>query len=105
MPELGTAIGWASLVLGVLCTGLGLVLVWNQRKVTPPAAPAVETIKEQGAVTDVINATAGFAKALKDLDRGIQLITLGVLFIAVAAVVAGFDTVADAIKTTAGGKA
>jgi len=103
VPELGTAIGWSSLGVGVLCALLGLVLVWTQRKATVPAVTVPQNkLGDQGAITDAIKATADFAKALKDLDRGIQLLTLGVLFIAVAAIVAGFDTVADAITTAAG---
>jgi len=102
MPELGTTIGWVSLVLGIASAAVGLVLVWGQRNVRPPAPPTEEKLKEQGAITDVIDSTTNFAKALKDLDRGIQLIILGVLFIAVASVAAGFETVADAIESAAG---
>ena len=50
-----------------------------------------------------VKAVTDFAKALKDLDRAAQLLTLGVLFIAIAAVVAGFDTVAAAITTAGAG--
>jgi hypothetical protein len=101
MPELGTAVGWASLGLGVLCALVGLVLVWIHRNEKIPAVTDTK-LGDQGAVVDAIKATTDFAKALKDLDRGIQLLTLGVLFIAVAAIAAGFDAVADAITTAAG---
>lgn len=102
MPELGTAIGWTSLVIGLLCSLVGLALVWTQRNATVPA-PTAQKLGEQGGVEDVINATTNFAKALKDLDRGIQLVTLGVLFVAVSALAAGFNTVADAITKVGGG--
>jgi hypothetical protein len=101
MPDLGIAVGWASLGLGVLSALVGLVLAWRQKDAAIPA-PTPGKLGEQGAVDDIINASATFAKALKDLDRGIQLVMLGVLFIAVAALAAGFNTVADAITSAAG---
>jgi hypothetical protein len=101
MPELGTAIGWASLAIGLGCALVGLALVWSQRNAKVPLPPP-DKVGEEGAIGEVIKATTDFAKALKDLDRGIQLITLGALFIAISAVTAGFDTVAEAIKGAAG---
>ncbi len=101
MPELGTAIGWGSLGIGILCALVGLAWVWGQRNAQVPN-PAPDKVAEQGAIGDVVKATTDFAKALKDLDRGIQLITLGVLFVAISAVTAGFDTVADAITAATG---
>jgi hypothetical protein len=101
MPELVTVIGWVSLGLGALCALVGLALVWSQKDASIPK-PTELKLGEQGAVDDVITASANFAKALKDLDRGVQLIMLGALFVAISALAAGLNTVADAIKSTAG---
>lgn len=98
---LSPAIGWASLVFGVLATLVGLVIAWNQRNLKPPTVPAAK-LDEQG-FTDTLKATTDFAKALKDLDRGMQLIMVGILFFGIAALVAGMDTVATAIESAAGG--
>lgn len=96
---LGLFVGWVSLVLGVLSMAMGLLLAWNQRNAAPPPAPT-GGLGEQG-LQDVIKTTTDFAKALKDLDRAAQLFTIGVLFVAIAGLVAGLDSIAEAIKATA----
>lgn len=100
MDALGQTIGWASLVLGVLSTLMGLLLAWKQRDAKPPEPPKTG-LTEQG-LTDTIKAVTDFAKALKDLDRAAQLLTIGVLFFGIAALVAGLDSVANAITAAAG---
>jgi hypothetical protein len=101
METLGLIVGWTSLVLGILAMLMGLVLAWNQRKATPPARPEVG-LGEQAGIDKAIEATTEFAKALKDLDRAAQLFMVGVLFIAIAALIAGFDAVATAIEGATG---
>jgi hypothetical protein len=46
-----------------------------------------------------IKNTAEFAKALKDLDLGGKLLTVGILLIAIAAITAGLDNVTEAIES------
>lgn len=47
--------------------------------------------------TGAWNALAALAAALKDLDRSSRLFLMSLAFLAVAAVGAGFDSVAEAI--------
>ena len=98
--KLSPTIGWVCLVLGALCIATGLVVAWTNRKVVPPAPPKAE-VGDHGAIDETIKVMTDFAKALKDLDLSGKLLTVGVLLIAVAAVVAGLDGVAEAIKATA----
>lgn len=100
MELLTPAIGWSSLVLGILVILVGIVTAWNLRNVRPPE-PKKKEITEQG-FTDIVKDTTEFAKALKDLDRSMQLILVGVVLFGIAALVAGLDTVATAIETAAG---
>lgn len=101
MELLSQAIGWSSLVLGIICVALGLLLAWSQRNAKPPERPK-PGLGEQAGVTEAIKATTDFAKALKDLDRSGQLLIIGVLFFAIAGLVAGLESVANAIESTAG---
>lgn len=66
------------------------------RPPVPPAGPV-----EQGAVTAIIDSTTAFAKALKDLEFGGRLMTVGVLLIAISALAAGLDEVAQAVTDVA----
>lgn len=54
-------------------------------------------------MTEIIGEMTDFAKALKDLDTSGRLLTVGVLLVAIAAVAAGLDNIADAIESVAKG--
>lgn len=99
METLSTAIGWTALVLGALAilAGIAVALV-HKREEKPAIAAAVPG--NQGAIGDTFKSVAELAKALKDLDSSGRLLTIGVLLIGIAAVVAGLDEVADAIAST-----
>lgn len=99
MEALTPAIGWASLVLGSFALVVGIAIAWIRRNDQPPASTE-EAIGEQG-IGDVIAQMTAFATALKDLDLSGRLMTVGVLLIAVSAMVAGFDNLAEAIEMTA----
>lgn len=100
--DLSQAIGWVCLVLGAIAILAGVAVALKYMNVKPPEKPAAEVVGDHGAVVDVIGKTTEFAKALKDLDSSGRLLTVGVLLIAIAGVVAGLDNVADAIAATAG---
>lgn len=90
------AIGWVCLVLGAVAIILGIITSIRNYNVQVPEPPQV-TVDDQGAINDVIKNTTDFAKALKELDLGGKLLTVGVLLIAIAAISAGLDNVAEAI--------
>ena len=96
--ELTSAIGWTCLVLGAVCIVVGIwVAIIHRKQEVPVAKPA--TVGDHGAINDAIKNTADFAKALKDLDLGGRLLTVGVLLIAVAAITVGLDNVTQAIES------
>ena len=97
MDALASGIGWTSLVLGAASIAVGLVVAWNNRKLRVPE-PTKPEVGDHGAVKDAIDSVTEFAKALKDLDLSGKLLTVGLLLIAIASVVAGLDNIAEAIK-------
>ncbi|WP_454857551.1 hypothetical protein [Promicromonospora soli] len=50
-------------------------------------------------VQNLIKNTAEFAKALKDLDLGGTLLTVGILLIAIASITGGLDNVTEAMES------
>lgn len=105
MDDLTAAIGWVSLVLGTVFLIGGLAMAWQHRNVNVPTV--TKGLSEQGAVDEATAKVTEFAKALKDLDLGSRLMVVGVWLIAVAAIAAGLnevaesvDKIADAVKTT-----
>jgi hypothetical protein len=101
MEALTLAIGWGTLVLGLVSIGLGLYLLWKQRTTTADLRRMQETAVTEG-VTDVIGSASQFAQAIKELDQGSRALTVGVLLVAISALVAGFDSIADAIESLPG---
>jgi hypothetical protein len=99
MENLTMAIGWVSLVLGAAFLVAGLVMAWRHKDATVPTVK--KGLQEQGAVDDAIGKAADFAKALKDLDLGSRLMVVGVWLIAVAAIAAGLNEVADSVDKIA----
>lgn len=95
---LTSAIGWTCLALGALSVAVGIWLAIIHRNQKVPVAPD-PTVSDQGAVTDAIKNTTELAKALKDLDLGGRLLTVGVLLIAIAAITVGLDNVTQAIES------
>lgn len=100
MDALVAFIGWVSAILGVIALAIGLTTAWKRRNDAPPEPTETTGLAEQGggAVNEAIKNVSDFAKALKDLDRSGQLMTIGVLLIAIAAITAGLDNVAEAIE-------
>jgi len=97
--ELTEVLGWVCLALGALGVLGGFAMSIQHANATPPERAAGPI--EQGAVVDVIKSTTDFAKAVKDLDLGGRLMIVGVLLIAVAALAAGLDQVAEAVTEVA----
>jgi hypothetical protein len=98
MEALTLAIGWGTLVLGLVSIILGLYLMWKHRT-TPDELKGIQESAALEGVADVVNSVSDFAKAIKELDRGTQALTVGVLLIAISALVAGLDSIADAIES------
>lgn len=98
MEQLSAALGWVCLTLGALSVAAGIILALKYRNQVVPE-PAKPKVGDQGAINDLVKNTTDFAKALKDLDVSGKLLTVGVLLIGIAAITAGLDQVADAIKT------
>lgn len=101
MEALTLAIGWGTLVLGLASISLGLYLLWKHRT-TPEDLRRVQEAAVTEGVTDVIDSASQFAKAIKDLDQASRALTVGVLLIAISALVAGLDSIADAIESLPG---
>ncbi len=99
METLSTAIGWTALVLGTLAILTGIAVAVIHKREEKPAIAAVPG--NQGAIGDTFKNGAELAKALKDLDSSGRLLTIGLVLIGIASVVAGLDNVADAIASTA----
>lgn len=99
MDALTQAIGWICLILGAAAIIAGIVVALKYRNVEPPKTGEAE-VGDQG-LNETIDKVTEFAKALKDLDSSGRLLTIGVMLIAIAAVVAGLDSVAEAIKSAA----
>lgn len=98
MNALNQGIGWVCLVLGALSIASGIFAAFRYQKTEIPV-PTTPKVGDHGAINDAIKNSVEFAKALKELDLTGKLLTVGVLLIAVAAIVAGLDTVADALKS------
>lgn len=89
-------------MLGAVALVLGFIISYQHRNATPPTPPVPPAGPvEQGAVTAIIDSTTAFAKALKDLEFGGRLMTVGVLLIAISALAAGLDEVAQAVTDVA----
>jgi hypothetical protein len=56
------------------------------------------TLSEQGAVSGAVDAVSKLATAIKDLKASAQLFVLSIAFLSIAAVAAGLDAVAGAVK-------
>jgi hypothetical protein len=96
--ELTAAIGWVCLVLGAASVACGIwMTIIHRNQEVPVAKPG--TVGDHGTVNDAIKNAAEFATALKDLDLGGKLLTVGILLIAIAAITAGLDDVTEAIKS------
>ena len=99
--DLTVAVGWVTLILGAAAIIAGIVIALKYRDQKPPDIPKPAGVSEHGAVIDAIKNTTEFAKALKDLDLSGKLLTVGVLLIAISAITAGLNEVAQAITTAA----
>lgn len=110
---LADVIGWTSLVAGLGCLVIALILAVKTSaevasvktaakkvadKTTAAAEKNDETFQKQaGALSTGLEAVAKLAAALKDLDRVAQLLTVSLGFFSIAGVVAGLEQVATAI--------
>lgn len=107
-------VSWVTVVMGIILFVVAMLDIGLTWKATIDAKKAVGKVAEdtknkaeaqQGLVPqagpDFKSAWEGLASlaaALKDLDRGSRLLVLSLAFLAVAGVLTGVDTVADAIK-------
>lgn len=100
MDAFNLAIGWTCLILGAIAICVGIYTALQYRNQQIPQLPEPQ-VGDQGAINDIVKSSTEFAKALKDLDLSGKLLTVGVLLIAIAAIVAGLDAVAEAIESIA----
>lgn len=100
----------ACLPAGVLLLVLGVALaayeLWIEFKLRAAALAAAAAVKEtgpggtkegdvqaHGALADTVTAVTELARVMKDLQRSGQVLVVGVLVLAVAALAAGLDAV------------
>lgn len=99
---------WCAIVATGICLAVGIwsaVAVLPKRRdvlaaITPPEQSDDKVpppIADQSLSTTV-DSVAKLASALKDLDRVAQMFILALGFLSVAAVAAGVDTIAGAVK-------
>lgn len=103
------AVTWSAIVAATICLAVG---IWSAMSVLPKrreVLDAVVPLKSQSdkevpapitnqSLSTAVDSVAKLAGALKDLDRVAQMFTLALGFLSVAAVAAGADAIAGAIK-------
>jgi hypothetical protein len=104
-----SAVIWFGIVAAGICLAMG---IWSAVSVLPKRREVLAAVtsaklqtddKVPAAITNqslssTVDSVAKLAGALKDLDRVAQMFTLALGFLSVAAVAAGVDAIAGAVK-------
>lgn len=104
-----SAVIWSAIAAAAICLAVG---IWSAVSVLPKqreVLAAVAPLKPQSdekvpapitnqSLSNTVDSVAKLASALKDLDRVAQMFTLALGFLSVAAVAAGVDAIAGAVK-------
>lgn len=100
---------WSAIVAAAICLAVG---IWSAIQVLPKQRAVLQAVtppelgnknEVAGPVTNqsistAVDSLAKLAGALKDLDRIAQMFTLALGFLSIAAVSAGVDAIAGAVK-------
>lgn len=102
---MGELVAFVSLAAGLACLISAIYLLFQDTDASRSVAKAIENAalasaadtKGFAALPPTLESVASIAKALKDLDRVAQLLTVALGFFAIAGVAAGLESIGEGL--------